>query len=79
MVKLKSKIKSFTNLYENLDLYEYFFPKWVHIEQTFDETKYMSFLIKGNKLLEKYKEICEKVRKSIKKDENKRTKSYNLR
>ena len=51
----------------------------MHIEQTFDETKYMSFLIKGNKLLEKYKEICEKVRKSIKKDENKRTKSYNLR
>ena len=51
----------------------------MHIEQTFGETKYMSFLIKGNKLLEKYKEICEKVRKSIKKDQNKRTKSYNLR
>ena len=47
----------------------------MHIEQTFDETKYMSFLIKGNKLLEKYKEICEKVRKSIKKDLEKELKA----
>ena len=27
----------------------------------FDETKYMSFLIEDNKLLEKYKEIWDKV------------------
>ena len=27
----------------------------------FDETKYMSFLIKGNELLEKYNEVWEKV------------------
>ena len=26
----------------------------------FDETKYMSFLIKDDELLEKYNEICEK-------------------
>ena len=33
----------------------------------FDETKYMSFLIKDDELLEKYKEIWEKVKNSIKK------------
>ena len=32
----------------------------------FDGTKYMSFLIKDDELLEKYNEICEKVRNSIK-------------
>ena len=33
----------------------------------FDETKYISFLIKDNKLLEKYHEIWDKVSKVIKK------------
>ena len=33
----------------------------------FDETKYISFLIKDNELLEKYNEIWEKVKNSIKK------------
>ena len=33
----------------------------------FDETKYMSFLIKGNELLEKYNEVWEKVKNIIKK------------
>ena len=33
----------------------------------FEETKYMSFFIKGNKLLEKYNEIWDKVSKVIKK------------
>ena len=28
----------------------------------FEETKYMSFLIKDNKLLEKYNEIWDKIR-----------------
>ena len=32
----------------------------------FDKTKYMSFLIKHDELLEKYIEICEKVENSIK-------------
>ena len=32
-----------------------------------DETNYMSFLIKNNKLLEKYNEICDKVSNIIKK------------
>ena len=34
----------------------------------FDETKYISFLIKGDELLEKYNEIWEKVKNSIKKE-----------
>ena len=33
----------------------------------FDETKYMSFLIEDTKLLEKYKEIWDKVSKVIEK------------
>ena len=33
----------------------------------FDETKYMSLLIKDNKLLEKYSEIWDKVNNIIKK------------
>ena len=34
----------------------------------FNETKYISFLIKGDELLEKYNEIWEKVKNSIKKE-----------
>ena len=34
----------------------------------FDETKYISFLIKDDKLLEKYNEIWDKVTNSMKKD-----------
>ena len=34
----------------------------------FDETKQISFLIKDDKLLEKYNEIIEKVSKNIKKE-----------
>ena len=34
----------------------------------FDETKYMSFLIKDNDLSEKYNEILEKVKNSIKRE-----------
>ena len=34
----------------------------------FDETKYVSFLIKDEKLLEKYNEIWEKIKISIKKE-----------
>ena len=33
-----------------------------------DETKYMSFLVKDNQLLEKYNDIWEKVSASIKKE-----------
>ena len=34
----------------------------------FDETKYISFLIKDDELLEKYNEIWEKVKNILKKD-----------
>ena len=34
----------------------------------FDETKYMSFLIKNDKLIEKYNKIWEKIKNSIKKE-----------
>ena len=34
----------------------------------FDQTKHMSFLINDGDLLEKYNEISEKVKKSIKKE-----------
>ena len=33
----------------------------------FDETKYISFLIKDNELLETYNEILEKAKNSVKK------------
>ena len=33
----------------------------------FEETKYLSFLIKNDELLQKCDEICEKVKNSIKK------------
>ena len=39
----------------------------MHIEET-NETKYISFLIKNDELLEKYDEIWGKVRNSIKKE-----------
>ena len=34
----------------------------------FDETKCISFLIKDDELLEKYNEICEKLKKAPKKN-----------
>ena len=34
----------------------------------FDETKYLSFLIKDNELLKKYSEICKKVKNILKKE-----------
>ena len=56
--------------------------------ENFDETKYISFLIKDDKLLEKYNEIWEKVKNSLKKEfdsepvynekyQKAKTKSYN--
>ena len=36
------------------------FPKMSAYRRNFDETKYMSFLIKDDKLLEKYNEIWKK-------------------
>ena len=38
-----------------LDLYIYCLEKRVHIREIFAETEYMSFFIKDDELLEKYK------------------------
>ena len=47
-----------------------FFPKITGYRRDFDETKYISFLIKDDELLQKYNEIWEKVKNSIKKEFN---------
>ena len=49
---------------KKLNLYIYFFQNWVR------ETKYVSFLIKDDKLLEKYNEIWKRVTNSLKKEFN---------
>ena len=41
-------------------------PKMSEYRKDFDDTKYMSFLIKNEELLEKYYEIWDKVRNNIK-------------
>ena len=44
-----------------------FLPKMSAYRRDFDKIKSMSFLIKGEKLLQKYNEIWKKVSKIIKK------------
>ena len=43
-----------------------FLPKITAYRKDFDESKYISFLIKDDGLLEKYNEIWEKVKNSLK-------------
>ena len=45
-----------------------FLPKISAYRGEFDETKYISFLTKDVELLEKYNEIWEKIKNSIKKE-----------
>ena len=45
-----------------------FLPKMSAYRKDFDETKYVSFLIIDDKLLEKYSELQEKVKNSLKKE-----------
>ena len=45
-----------------------FFSKVSTYRRDFDGTKYMSFLIKDDELLEKYNEIWTKIKNSIKKE-----------
>ena len=45
-----------------------FHPKTTAYRKDFDETKYLSFLIKDDVLLEIYNELCEKVKSSLKKE-----------
>ena len=52
---------------KKLDLCVYFSQKWVHIEKTLMKLN-MSFLMKDNELLEKYNEIWEKAKDSLKRE-----------
>ena len=45
-----------------------FLAKMSAYRREFDETKYVSFLVKDYELLEKYNEIWEKIKNSIKKE-----------
>ena len=47
-----------------------FLPKMTAYRKDLDETKYMSFLIKNDELLEKYNEIWEIFKNSLKKEFN---------
>ena len=62
------KIELATKMLKKLDLYVYFSQKWLDIYKGFDETKFMSSLIKDNALSEKYNEIWEKIKDSLKKE-----------
>ena len=45
-----------------------FLQKMTAYRKYFNKTKYVSFLIKDDELLEKYNEIWEKINNSLKKD-----------
>ena len=51
---------------ENIKPLCIFLPKMTTCRKDFDETKYISFLIKHDELLEKYNKIQEKVENSLK-------------
>ena len=53
---------------KKIRLLRIFLPKMSAYRRNFDETKYMSFLIIDDELLEKYNEIWDKVLKSLKKE-----------
>ena len=63
MVKKDLNTLLATKMLKKLSVYLYFYQKWPHIEKT----KYVSFLIKDDKLLEKYTEIWDKVSYTIRK------------
>ena len=63
-----SKILLAAEKLKKLDLYVYFSEKMNACRKDFDKTKCVSFLIKDDKLLEKYNKICEKVSNAIKKE-----------
>ena len=67
MVKRASDISLASKMLKKWHLY-IFLLKTSAYSRHFDEIKYMSFLIKDDKSLEKYNEIWKKVGNSIKKD-----------
>ena len=54
------KLSHFKSCFQNIDSSRY--------TKFFNESKYMSFLIKGDKLFKKCNKICDKVSSSIKKE-----------
>ena len=66
MVKRVFNISLATYMLKKLALLCIYFSKLSAYRTNFDETKYMSFLMKDDELLEKYNEIWEKVKNSIK-------------
>ena len=67
MTKKDFNISLPTKILQKLSLYIYFSQKWVHIEKSLMKLN-MSFMIKDDKLLEKYNERWEKVKNIVKKE-----------
>ena len=69
-LSVKKSFKSFTGSRDAKKIRPFyvFFPKLSAYIWHFDETKYMFFMIKDDKYLEKYNEVWKKVRNSIKKE-----------
>ena len=67
MVKKGLNISLTTKILKN-ETFTLIFPKMNAYRRDLDETKYISFLIKDDELLEKYNKIWEKVENIIKKN-----------
>ena len=67
MVKKDLNILLVTKILKKIKPLCIFLPKMTPYRKDFDETKYISFLIKDDEFLEKYNEIWEKVKNSLKK------------
>ena len=67
MIKKDLNILLVTKILKKIKTLCIFLPKMTAYRKDFDETKYISFLIKDDEFLEKYNEIWEKVQNILKK------------
>ena len=67
MVKKDLNILLVTKILKKIKTLCIFLPKMTAYRKDFDETEYISFLIKDDEFLEKYNEIWEKVQNILKK------------
>ena len=67
MVKKDLNILLVTKILKKIKTLCIFLPKMTAYRKDFDETKYISFLIKNDEFLEKYNDIWEKVQNILKK------------
>ena len=67
MVKKDLIILLVTKILKKIKTLCIFLPKMTAYRKDFDETKYISFLIKDDEFLEKYNDIWEKVQNILKK------------